>query len=163
MDVWIGVLGFVLFLGFATAVLVCISAINKKSDIVIKSRLHRKLNSIEIIYSNVGLILLAVMLYFKFYVFVPAILALVLFIVLQTRIESGLTGEGAVVGTKFIDWEFMRSYKLVDDDNSNVIILKIRADRRQYVLVCERRDRDKIRGLFKEHNIAVTKVASANE
>lgn len=163
MDVWIGVLAFVLFLGFATATMVCVSAIKKKSEIIIKSRIHRKLGSSEIILSNLGLILLAVLLYFRIYVFVPAILALVLFIMLSTRIESGLTKEGAVIGTKFIDWEFMKSYKLVDEENSNIITLKIRADRRQYVLVCERRDKDKIKKLFSDNKIRVTKVLKETE
>lgn len=159
MDVWIGVLGFVLFLGFATAVKICISAINRQSGIIIKSRLHRKLNTAQVIYANAGLVVLAVLLYFHYYVFVPAVLAFVLFIVLSTRIQSGLTNEGAVVGTAFLDWEFMKGYKLVDDENdSNVIILKIRANRRQYVLVCDRRDRLSIRELFNKNSVRETEI-----
>lgn len=158
MDVWINVLAFVLFLAFTVAALVCRAAIKRKGDIVIKSRLHRKVNNTEIIYANLGLIGLAVLLYFRIYLFVPAILAFVLFIILSTMVESGLTKEGAVVGTRFIEWEFMKSYKMVDDENSNIIILKIRADRRQYVLACERRDRDVISEMFKTHGVRRTKV-----
>lgn len=161
MDVWINVLAFILFLGFFVAVLVCRAAIKKQSEIVIASRLRRKINNAEIVYSNLGLVLLAVLLYFGIYSFAPAILAFVLFIVLSTRIKSGITNEGAVIGTKFIDWEFMKGYKLVDDEkNSNIIILKIRADRRQYVLVCERRDRDEIKAIFNAHGIKKTQVIS---
>ena len=40
MDVWMGVLGFVLFLGFGTAVLVCVAAIKRQPDIIIKSILN---------------------------------------------------------------------------------------------------------------------------
>ncbi len=159
MDVWIGVLGFVLFLGFATAVMVCIAAIKKQSGIIIKSRLHHKLNNSEVIYANLGLVLLAVLLYLHFYVFVPAILAFVLFVILTTRIQSGLTDEGALVGTTFLEWEFMRSYKLVDDANdSNVIILKIRANRKQYVLVCDRRDRHEVAELMNKNHVKTTEV-----
>lgn len=158
MDVWIGVLAFVLFLGFATATFVCVAAIKRKSQIKIKSRLHRKLASSEVIFTNVGLIFLAVLLYFRIYSFAPAILALVLFIVLSTKIESGLTEEGAVIGTKFIEWEFMKSYKLVDEENSNIVTIKIRADRRQYVLVCERRDIEAIKSMFSKNGIRRTKV-----
>lgn len=163
MDVWIGVFAFVLFLGFATASMVCVSAIKKKSEILVRSRLHRKLGSSEIIISNLGLILLAVLLYFRIYSFVPSVLALVLFIILSTRVESGLTVNGAVVGTKFIEWEFMKSYKLVDDENSNIITLKIRADRRQYVLVCERSDKEEIKRLFSQNGVRVTRVIRADE
>lgn len=159
MDVWIGVLGFVLFLGFATAVMVCISAMKRQAGIVIKSRLHHKLNNAEVIYANLGLVLLAVLLYFHYYVFVPAVCAFVLFIILTTRVESGLTEEGAMVGTTFLEWEFMKSYKLVNEENdSNVIVLKIRANRKQYVLVCDRRDRHAIADLMEKHHVRVTEI-----
>lgn len=159
MDVWIGVLGFVLFLGFATAVLVCVSAIKRQSGIIIKSRLHRKVNSAEVIYANIGLVILAVLFYFHYFVFVPAVLAFVLFIIMSTRIQSGLTGEGAVIGTAFVEWEFMKGYKLVDDENdSNIVTLKIRANRKQYVLVCDRRDRDAICEMFVKNHIKMTEI-----
>ncbi|MBD5095425.1 MAG: hypothetical protein HDT40_00215 [Lachnospiraceae bacterium] len=157
MDVWINVLGFVFFLGFATAAYVCILAIKRQEGIVIKSRLHHKVNKSEVIYANVGLVIFAVLMYFHYFVFAPAVLAFVLFIVLSTRIQSGVTEEGALVGTTFIEWEFMKSYKLVDDpSDSNIIILKIRANRRQYVMVCERRDRFEIAKIFDEHDVDVT-------
>lgn len=159
MDVWIGVLGFILFLGFFTAVIVCISAINRQSGIIIKSRLHHKLNISEVIYANAGLVVLAILLYFHYYVFAPAVLMFVLFIILSTRIQSGLTEHGAVIGTTFIDWEFMRGYKLVDEPgDSNIIILKIRANRKQYVLVCDRRDRIQIDEMFKKNNVKPTEI-----
>lgn len=159
MDVWIGVLGFVLFLGFGTAVKICISTINRQNGIIIKSRIRHKINNSEIIYANLGLIVLAVLLYFHYFVFVPAVLMFVLFIILSTRINSGITEKGAIVGTTFIEWEFMKGYKLVDDkDDSNVIILKIRANRKQYVLVCDRKDRHEIKKLFSEKKIRVTEV-----
>lgn len=159
MDVWIGVLGLVLFLGFFTALMVCISAIKKQSGILVSSRLHHKDNKAEVIYANIGLVILVVLLYFEYYVFVPAILMFVLFVVLSTRIKSGLTAEGAIVGTTFIDWEFMKSYKLTDDEtNSNIIILKIRANRKQYVLVCDRKDRFSIRDIFEKNHVKETEV-----
>ena len=159
MDVWIGVLAFVLFLGFATATVVCIGAIKKKTDIVIESRLHHGVARAEVIYANLGLIAVVVLTIFKIYIFVPAALTFALFIVLSTRIKSGLTAEGAVVGTTFIDWEFMKGYKLVDEEeDSNVIILKIRANRKQYVLVCDRKDKDRIKKTFTDHRVKETEV-----
>lgn len=159
MDVWIGVLGFVLFLGFATAVMVCVSSIKKQTGIVIRSRLHHRLNNSEVIYANLGLILFAVLLHFHIYVFVPAVLAFVLFIILSTLIQSGLTMDGAIVGTTFLEWEFMQSYKLVDyEDDSNIVILKVRANRKQYVLVCDRKDRYAIAELMDKNHVRVTEV-----
>ena len=101
----------------------------------------------------------AVLMYFHYFVFAPAVLAFVSFIILSTRIQSGVTEEGALVGTTFIEWEFMKSYKLVDDpSDSNIIILKIRANRRQYIMVCERRDRFEIAKIFDAHDVAVTQT-----
>ncbi|MDE6025292.1 MAG: hypothetical protein K2G45_07560 [Lachnospiraceae bacterium] len=164
MDVWMGVLGFVLFLGFGTAVLVCIAAIKRQPDIIIKSRLHHRLNRSEVIYANLGLVLLAVFAYFHYYVFTPAVLVFVLFIVLSARVQSGLTDKGAVVGTTYLEWEFIQSYKLVDDpEDSNIIILKLRANRRQYVMVCERRDRFAIADLLDENDVSITHTISNPE
>ena len=159
MDVWIVVLAFVLFLGFGTAVMVCINAIKRQSGIIIKSRIKRKLNSSEVILANLGLIVFLVLVYFRYFLFVPAVLSFVLFIVLSTQIKSGITENGAVVGTTFIDWEFMDGYKLVNDEGDiNVVILKIRANRRQYVLVCDRKDRKAIDKIFKENYVSQTQV-----
>ena len=94
MDVWLGVLAFVLFLGFGSGVLVCISAVKRQAGIMIKSRLHHKLNNSEVIYANLGLVGLVVLVYFKIYIFVPAVLMFVLFVVLSTRIQSGITPDG---------------------------------------------------------------------
>ena len=154
MDVWLSVLAFVLFLGFGTGVLVCISAMKRQTGILVKSRLHHKLNISEVIYANLGLVGLVVLVWFKIYMFVPAVLMFVLFIVLSTRIQSGITKEGVLVGSSFIEWEFMRSYLLENQgEDSNVIVLKIRANRKTYILVCNREDRFAIDEIFQRHNV----------
>lgn len=157
MDVWIGVLAFVLFLGFFTALCVCVGAVKRQSGIVIASRIRRKSANGEVIYANIALIILVGLVYFKLYTFVPAVLAFVAFIIMSTRIKSGLTQEGAIVGTTFLEWDDMKSYKLVDDkEDSNIVTLKIRANRKQYVLVCDRRDRGKIAELMKSNYVETT-------
>ncbi|MBU5476951.1 hypothetical protein KQI72_09535 [Eubacterium sp. MSJ-21] len=154
MDVWLSVLAFVLFLGFGTGVLVCVSAVKKQSGIIIKSRLHHKLNISEVVYANFGLVGLVVLVYFRIYIFVPSVLMFVLFIVLSTRIQSGITEDGVLVGTTFIEWEFMRSFLLENQgEDSNVIVLKIRANRKTYILVCNREDRFAIDEIFKKNNV----------
>jgi hypothetical protein len=159
MDVWIGVLGFVLFLGFAIAVISCVNAIKRSTGIVIKSRLHQSFGSREVVYANLGLVAAVVLLVFRLYTFVPGVLMFVLFVVLSTRIKSGLTEEGAVIGTDFLEWEQMDSYKLVNDEaDSNVIILKIRANHKQYVLVCDREDRFEIAKIMRENYVRITEV-----
>ena len=78
----------------------------------------------------------------------------VLFVVLSTRIQSGITRDGVLVGTTFIEWEFMRSFLLENQgEDSNVIVLKIRANRKTYILVCNREDRFAIDEIFKKNNV----------
>ena len=88
---------------------------------------------------------------------------MVLFIILQTKIQSGITEDGALIDTTFIEWEFMKSYKLqyVEDEDST-IILKIRANRKQYVLVCNREDKKKIEKIFNDNMVKVTKTINDN-
>lgn len=165
MDVWIGVLAFVLFLGFAIAVYSCVNAIKRNPGIIIKSRLHQSFGCREVIYANLGLVAVVILLIFKLYIFVPGALMFVLFVVLSTSVKSGLTEEGALVGTDFLEWEQMDSYKLVNDaSDSNIIILKIRANHKQYVLVCNREDRYEISELMRGKKVKTTEVnMSAND
>ena len=84
---------------------------------------------------------------------------MVLFIILQTKIQSGITEDGALIDTTFIEWEFMKSYKLVyEEDKDSIIILKIRANRKQYVLECDREYKKKIEEIFNNNNVKVTKT-----
>lgn len=159
MDVWIGVLALVLTLGFLVAVLTCIKALDLKTDLIIKSRLHHRLSGEEVIYANVGLVGVIVLIVLKLYLFIPAILLLVAYIVLSALVESGILESGALVGTTLLEWDEMQSYKLVDEENdSNIIILKIRANRKQYVLICDRRDRKELAEIFESHEVAKTKT-----
>ncbi|MBO6114665.1 MAG: hypothetical protein J6P57_06365 [Lachnospiraceae bacterium] len=156
---WITILGFVLFLGFGISVWLCISAIKKQEDIIIASRLHHRMSGYEIIMANVGLVFAVIMIAYKHYIFLPAVICMVLFIILQTKIQSGITEDGALIDTTFLDWEFMKSYKLVYDENDgSTIILKIRANRKQYVLVCDREDKKKIEEIFNGNHVKVTKT-----
>ena len=161
MDVWISVLGFILFLAYAISVVLCISAIKRQSEIVIASRIHHKVTGYEIIVANIVLIGAVVMIIFHYYIFMPAVICIVLDIILQTKIVSGITDEGALIDTTFIDWEFMKSYKLQYDENEDsTIILKIRANRKQYVLICEREDKKRIEEIFARNNVKVTETVN---
>ncbi len=160
---WITILGMVLFLGFGISVWLCISAIKRQEEIIIPSRLHHRVSGYEIIMANVGLIFAVIMIIYHYYIFLPAVICMVLFIILQTKIQSGITEDGALIDTTFIEWEFMKSYKLqyVEDEDST-IILKIRANRKQYVLVCNREDKKKIEKIFNDNMVKVTKTINDN-
>ena len=156
---WITILGMVLFLGFGISVWLCISAIKRQEEIIIPSRLHHKMSGYEIIMANVGLIFAVIMIIYNYYIFMPAVISMVLFIILQTKIQSGITEDGALIDTTFIEWEFMKIYKLQYDENDgSTIILKIRANRKQYVLICNREDKKKIEEIFNGNHVKITKT-----
>ncbi|MBQ9233715.1 MAG: hypothetical protein IJ167_06745 [Lachnospiraceae bacterium] len=156
---WITILGMVLFLGFGISVWLCISAIKKQEEIIIASRLHHKMSGYEIIMANIGLLFAVIMIAYHYYIFLPAVICMVLFIILQTKIQSGITEDGALIDTTFLEWEFMKSYKLVyEEDRDSIIVLKIRANRKQYVLVCDREDKKKIEEIFKKNKVKVTET-----
>lgn len=157
MEIWIKILAFVLFLGFGTAVIICINAIKKQGQIIIVSRLRHQTNRTEIIYANICLVAIGVCVYFRYYLFVPDLLLLAIFIVLTTRVESGIVNEGILVGTTFLEWEYIKGYKIINDD-INTITLKVRANKKQYVLICDKSDRAKIEKLLKENNIKKTET-----
>ena len=75
--------------------------------------------------------------WFQYYVFVPPLLMYIFFIVITTRIRSGLSENGMFVGLTFIDWEHIEGYKFVND-NINTIKVKLRANKRQYIIECEK-------------------------
>lgn len=157
MEVWIKVLAFVLFLGFGTAVIVCVNAIKRQSQIIIASRLRHKTNRTEIIYANLCLVAIGILAYFNYYLFVPALMLLALFIVLSTRVVSGITNGGILIGTTFLEWEFIKGYKIINDD-INTITLKLRANKKQYVLICDKSDRSQVEKLLKNNNIKRTET-----
>ena len=72
---------------------------------------------------------------------------------ITTRIRSGLSEEGMFVGLTFIDWEHIEGYKFVND-SINTIKVKLRANRRQYIIECEKEKKadveNLVRGKLKE-------------
>lgn len=159
-SLWLNVLAVVLILGFAVASMVCISGIANKKGMIIESRTHKRLSAAEVLYANLGLVALAVLLHFQIYNFSVVVAVFVAFILLSTKLSSGLSLEGAVIGAHLIAWDDMVSYKFTDNpDDSNIILVKIKAEHRQYVLVFDRSRREDIQKIFEEKNIAITEVS----
>ncbi|MDE7366480.1 MAG: hypothetical protein K2N24_03895, partial [Lachnospiraceae bacterium] len=73
----------------------------------------------------------------------------IFFIVITTRIRSGLSEEGMFVGLTFIDWEHIEGYKFVND-NINTIKVKLRANKRQYIIECEKEQKAEVEELVRE-------------
>lgn len=148
---WIYALAVILALGFFTADIIAIIILDKQKTIAVYSRMGRQTNPIEIINVNLALLLVGYFIYIKYFVFMPAIVCFIIFIILSTRVQSGMSEEGIYVGLTFIEWNKVKSYKIINDDISTFMI-KLRANRRQYVFRCDKVKRSEIENILQLHN-----------
>jgi hypothetical protein len=149
---WLNGLAIILFLGFFMAALIAFSTIDKQKEITIASRYGRQTGTLEIVYVNVGLLLVAVMLYFHNYRFLPALAAFLCLIFFNSRMQSGIAPQGVFVGTAFLKWEEMEAFRVVNDEISTVKVL-VYANHKRYVLRCDKQDRMQIEAYFSENGI----------
>ena len=152
VDMWLNGLSIILFLGFFMAALIAFSTIDKQKEITIESRYGRQIGTLEIVYVNVALLLVAVMLYFHSYRFLPAIVVFVLLIFFNSRIQSGVAPLGIFVGTTFLRWDEMENYRIVNDEISTIEV-RVYANRKRYVLRCSKEDRGQIEQYFAENGV----------
>ncbi|MBR1568393.1 MAG: hypothetical protein IJ648_05460 [Lachnospiraceae bacterium] len=142
------VLSGALTLAFATIGIISCIVLHRQKKIIVESRLGKSSSVSEIINVNVALIGVAMSVWFQYYVFIPPLLMYIFFIVITTRIRSGLSEEGMFVGLTFIDWEHIEGYKFVND-SINTIKVKLRANRRQYIIECEKEQKAEVEALVR--------------
>ena len=128
------------------------SSIDKQKEITIESRYGRQTGPLEILYVNLSLVLVAGMLYVHSYRFLPALLAFVLLIFLNSRMQSGIAPIGVFIGTTYLEWSKIQAYRMVNDEISTVE-LRIMVNRKQYVLRIAKEFRDEAETYLKEHGI----------
>lgn len=136
-------------LGFVTIGIISCVVLHRQKSILVESRLGRSSSVSEIINVNVALVGIAMSVWFRYYIFVPPLLMYIFFIVITTRIRSGLSEEGMFVGLTFIDWEHIEGYKFVND-NINTIKVKLRANKRQYIIECEKDRQEEVENLVRK-------------
>ena len=151
-DILLNGLAVCLFLGFAAACIIAFSVLDKQKDIIIESRYGRGVEPMEIIYVNAGLILVGIMLYGKSYRFLPALAVFILFIIFNSRMISGISPAGVFIGGTFLEWNKLDGYRIINDEISTVQI-RVYANKKQYVLRCEKELRKKAEHLFIGHNV----------
>lgn len=152
IDVWLNAIAIVLFLGFGMASLIAFSTIDKQKEITIFSRYGRQTGPLEILYVNVALLLIAAILYQKNYRFLPALCVFILLIIFNSRMKSGIAPIGVFIGTTYLEWKKIESYKIINDEISTVQI-RVYANKKQYVLRCAKEQRTQIEAYFWDHNI----------
>lgn len=152
IDVWLNVLAVILFLGFTTAATIAFSTVDKQKEITIASRYGRQTGPLEIIYVNAALLGIGFMLHSHNYRFLPALLSFVLLIFLNSRMRSGISQIGVFIGATYLDWGKIKSYKIINDEISTVQV-RVYANKKQYVLRCDKEQRLQIDTYFSQHNI----------
>lgn len=156
VDMWLNGLAIILFLGFLMAALIAFSTIDKQKEITIGSRYGRQTGTLEIVYVNIALLLVAVMLYFHNYRFLPALVMFVLLIFFNSRMQSGIAPLGIFVGTTFLGWKEIEGYRIVNDEISTIEV-RVYANNKRYVLRCSKEDRRQIEEYFSKNGVAVRK------
>ncbi|MCM1158254.1 MAG: DUF5673 domain-containing protein [Bacteroidales bacterium] len=152
VEIWLDVLSVILFLGFGTAAMIAFSTIDKQKEITISSRYGRHTGPLEILYVNVALVLVAVMLYAHNYRFLPAVCTFILLIFFNSRMQSGIAPIGVFIGTTYLEWNKIKAYKIVNDEISTVQV-RVFANKKQYVLRCDKEQRSRVDAYFIEHGI----------
>lgn len=138
-----------LTLGFGMIGIISCVVLHRQKSIIVESRLGKSSSVSEIINVNVALVGMAMSVWFHYYIFVPPLLMYIFFIVITTRIRSGLSEEGMFVGLTFIDWEHIEGYKFVND-NINTIKVKLRANKRQYIIECDKEQKNELEELVRK-------------
>lgn len=156
IDVLLNGLAIILFLGFGFACFIAFSTLDKQKDITILSRYRRQIGTMDIIYVNVALVMVAVILYEKSYRFVPAIVSFVLLVVFNSRMRSGISPQGVFIGTTFLEWNKLEGYRIINDQISTVQI-RVYAGGKQYVLRCDKDKRREAEHLFIENGVLLRK------
>lgn len=154
LDIVLNALSVILFLGFGMAALIAFSTIDRQKEITINSRYGRQTGPLEILYVNLALLLVAGMLYRHSYRFLPALAVFVLLIFFNSRMLSGLAPTGVFIGTTYLEWGKIQSYRIVNDEISTIEI-KVYANKKCYVLRCDKECRSEAEDYFKEHDIPV--------
>lgn len=152
LEIALNALSIILFLGFGMAALIAFSTIDKQKEITITSRYGRQTSPLEIIYVNIALLLVAFMLFTHSYRFLPAVLVFVLLIFFNSRMQSGIAPIGVFIGTTYLEWEKIQSYRIVNDEISTMEV-QVYANGKRYVLRCDKQYRMQIEQYFEEHNI----------
>ena len=156
IDVVLNGLAIILFLGFGAACVIAFSTLDKQKDITIPSRYGRQIGTMEILYVNASLVMIAIILYEKSYRFVPALATFVLLVFFNSRMSSGISPLGVFIGTTFLEWNRLEGYRIINDQISTVQIRIYTADK-QYILRCDKDMRRDAEHLFIEHGVILRK------
>lgn len=152
LDIFLNGIAIILFLGFGMSSLIAFTTIDKQKEITIYSRYGKKTEPLEIVYVNIAFLLIAGIVYYHSYRFLPAIVAFILLIIFKSRMQSGIAPIGIFIGTTYLNWNKIESYKIINDEISTIQV-RVYANKKQYVLRCDKENMKQIDFYFMEHGI----------
>lgn len=161
LEIVLNALAIILFLGFGMASLIAFSTIDKQKEIVIPSRYGRQTQPLDILYVNIGFVLVAIMLVTGKYRFLPALLMFMLLILLNSRMQSGISPIGIFIGITYLEWKDIKEYQIVNDEISTIKVL-VYGNHKCYVLRCAKEQRARLETCFAENHI-IKKMSDEEE
>ncbi len=160
VKLWINILIAILFLGFSVLCWLSGRTLIRQKHILIPSLLSRRSGLIEVLDVNAALLVIVVLVLMRLYYYIPAVAVFALFILMTTRLRSGIGNDGLYIGMTYIPWSQVAAYKLINDD-INTLQLRFRANKRQYVMRCSKTYRGDIDAILRKHHI--TKQATISD
>lgn len=152
VKMWLNIIIAILFFGFLVLSLLSVRALVKQRDILIPSLMSRQSGLIEVLDVNIALLVIVVLVVNRLYIYIPVVAVFAFFILTTTRLKSGICNTGFFVGMTYIPWEQVKAYKLINDD-INTLQLRFRANKRQYVMRCDKTCRGDITAILRKHSI----------
>lgn len=152
VKMWINIIIAILFFGFCVLSILSIRAILKQRDILIPSLISRQSGLVEVLDVNIALAVIVVLVIRRIYIYIPAVAVFAFFILTTTRLRSGICNDGFFIGMTYIPWEQVKAYKLINDD-INTLQLRFRANKRQYIMRCNKKQRGDIIAILRKHNV----------
>lgn len=149
---WLNIITALLFFGFLLLSVLSVRSILRQKTIVISSRIGRQTGLIEVINVNVALLVIVILVIYRLYVYIPTVAVFAFFILSLTRLQSGISNTGIFVGMTYIPWEQVKAYKMVNDD-INTLQVKFRANKRQYVMRCDKKDLSAIQAILRKYRV----------
>lgn len=150
VKMWINIIIAILFLGFLVLSFLSVRAILRQRNILIPSLISRQSGLIEVLDVNAALLVIVVLVIRRMYIYIPVVAVFAFFILTTTRLRSGICNEGFFIRMTYVPWEQVKSYLIINDD-INTLQFRFRANKRQYIMRCNKDSRNAIAVILRKH------------
>lgn len=157
VKMWLNIIIAILFFGFLVLSVLSVRAILRQREIVIPSLIRRQSSLIEVLDVNISMLVIVALVIKHMYIYIPTVAIFAFFILTTTRLKSGICNEGFFIRMTYVPWEQVKSYKQINDD-INTLQFRFRANKRQYIMRCDKDRRSDITAILRKHNVREQKT-----